>query len=132
MRISRTTLLPLAVLALLAVLPQAAEALDNGYVVSLCSRFLLYALAAVSLDLILGYGGMVSLGHAAYVGVGAYVVGILTTHAQDMAPLMTWPLEIAGSDSALITIPAAVILCRAWSPACWARSACAPRACTSS
>ena len=108
--LSRSATTAVLVLALLTVLPQAAEALDNGYVVSLCSRFLLYALAAVSLDLILGYGGMVSLGHAAYVGVGAYVVGILTAHAQDMVPLMTWPLEIAATDSALITIPAAVIV----------------------
>lgn len=103
-------MLPLLTLALLAVLPQAATAMGNEYVVSLCSRFLLYALAAVSLDLMLGYGGMVSLGHSAYVGIGAYVVGILTVHFQDMDPFMMWPIEIAGTDSALITIPAAVIV----------------------
>lgn len=108
--VSRFALLPLLIVAILAVLPQVADAMDNQYVVSLCSRFLLYALAAVSLDLILGYGGMVSLGHAAYVGVGAYVVGILTMHCQDMSLLMEWPMKIAGTDNALITIPAAVIV----------------------
>lgn len=107
---SRFALVSLAVLALLAALPLAADVMGDRYIVSLCSRFLLYALAAVSLDLILGYGGMVSLGHAAYVGVGAYVVGILTTHYQDMTPLMEWPMTIAGTDNALITIPAAVVV----------------------
>jgi len=108
--VSRSALFTLLILALLAVLPQTATALGNEYVVSLCSRFLLYALAAVSLDLMLGYGGMVSLGHSFYVGIGAYVVGILTTHFQDMSPLMLWPVEIAGTESALITIPVAVIV----------------------
>lgn len=108
--VSRSAFLPLCILTLLALLPQAADAMGDRYVVSLCSRFLIYALAAVSLDLILGYGGMVSLGHAAYVGVGAYVVAILTTHYQDMSLLMEWPVEIAGTDNGLITIPVAVLV----------------------
>lgn len=102
-------MMPFVLLALLLVLPQAAEATDNTYMISLCSRFLIFALAAVSLDLILGYGGMVSLGHAAYVGTGAYVVGILTFHMQEGTMLMEWPLQIAGTDNALITIPMAVL-----------------------
>lgn len=107
---SRSASLSMIVLAILAALPFAADIMGDRYILSLCSRFLIYALAAVSLDLILGYGGMVSLGHAAYVGVGAYVVAILTTHCQDMTLFMEWPIEIAGTDSALITIPAAVIV----------------------
>ena len=100
----------LVLFAILLVFPSIALATDNAYLVSLCSRFLLFALAAVSLDLILGYGGMVSLGHAAYVGVGAYVAGILTFHMQEGSLFMQWPLTIAGTDNGLITIPAAVLV----------------------
>ena len=47
------------------------------FVLTLFTRILILALAAVSLNLILGYGGMVSFGHAAYLGIGGYAVGIL-------------------------------------------------------
>jgi len=50
-----------------------------GYYLSMISRMMIYGLAACSLNLILGYGGLVSFGHAAFVGVGAYTVGILIT-----------------------------------------------------
>lgn len=106
--VSRSVLLPLALFALLLAFPPVASAMDNEYLISLLSRFLIFALAAVSLDLILGYGGMVSLGHAAYVGTGAYVVGILAWHMQEGSLLLQWPIEIAGTNSALVAIPAAV------------------------
>lgn len=50
-----------------------------GYYLSMLSRMMIYGLAACSLNLILGYGGLVSFGHAAYMGLGAYTVGILIT-----------------------------------------------------
>lgn len=78
--------------------------------VSLFSRILIYALAAASLDLILGYGGLVSLGHAAFFGAGAYVVGILAYHDYEESVLTSWPLTISGSDSALVAWPAAVVV----------------------
>jgi branched-chain amino acid transport system permease protein len=53
-----------------------------GYYLSMISRMMIYGLAACSLNLILGYGGLVSFGHAAFVGVGAYTVGILITEGQ--------------------------------------------------
>ena len=65
-----------AVLALLA-LPPILLALQQPFYVDLVRRIMILAIAAVSLNLILGYGGMVSFGHAAYIGVGAYAVGIL-------------------------------------------------------
>lgn len=61
----------------LALLPWVAEALGEGFYIGVASRVLVFALAASSLNLILGFGGMVSFGHAAFVGVGAYTVGIL-------------------------------------------------------
>lgn len=64
-------------LLLLVLLPIAAEALGEGFYIGVASRILIFALAATSLNLILGFGGMVSFGHAAFVGIGAYTVGIL-------------------------------------------------------
>ena len=107
--LTRPFLLSLALLVVFLVFPNLAAATDNEYLISLCSRFLIYALAAVSLDLILGYGGMVSLGHAAYVGTGAYAVGILAWHMQEGTLLMQWPLTIAGTDNGLIAFPVAVL-----------------------
>lgn len=65
-------------LLLIAIaLPWALDRLGMGYYLSLASRVLVYALAATSLNLVLGYAGLVSFGHAAYVGLGAYVTAIL-------------------------------------------------------
>ena len=67
-------------LALLALVPPVAMAADAPFYVGLFARIMVFAIAAVSLDLILGYGGLVSFGHAAYLGIGAYAVGILSFH----------------------------------------------------
>jgi branched-chain amino acid transport system permease protein len=69
----------------------------------LASRILIYGLAALSLDLILGYGGMVSLGHAAFLGIGAYTVGVLGQHGVTSAWIV-WPaaLVLAAAAAALI------------------------------
>jgi branched-chain amino acid transport system permease protein len=62
-----------------AVLGYWMQSQGLGYYLSMISRMMIYGLAACSLNLILGYGGLVSFGHAAFVGVGAYTVGILIT-----------------------------------------------------
>ena len=62
---------------LLALLPPVLLALGQPFYLDLARRILILAIAAVSLNLILGYGGLVSFGHAAYLGIGAYAVGIL-------------------------------------------------------
>ncbi len=94
---------------LLAVLPLGAAAAGQEYYISFFSRVLIYAIAAVSLDLLLGYGGLVSLGHAAYVGVGAYVVGIFFYHSAQMEPVFTWPFVLGGSENALVVLPLAAL-----------------------
>lgn len=66
----------IAVIALVA-LPPLMNALNQPFYVDLVRRVMIFAIAAISLNLILGYGGMVSFGHAAYLGIGAYAVGIL-------------------------------------------------------
>lgn len=93
---------------LLLLLPLAASLGGEPYLISLASRILIYGLAAASLDLLLGYGAMISLGHAAFVGVGAYVVGIFHFHSIEGQPLFTWPFLLAGSENGLLVLPAAV------------------------
>ncbi|MHB8767249.1 MAG: branched-chain amino acid ABC transporter permease, partial [Deferrisomatales bacterium] len=77
-RSPRVWLAALTLLALAAV-PPVATALGQPFYLTLFLRIMIYALAALSLNLILGYGGMVSFGHALYLGVGAYAVGILSS-----------------------------------------------------
>lgn len=76
----RWLLLALALVAL--AYPWLARALEAEFYISVASRMMAYAIAATSLNLVLGYGGLVSFGHAAFVGIGAYAVGILITEGQ--------------------------------------------------
>ncbi len=75
-----TRIVTIAVLAALALVPGVAAMADAPFYVGLFARVMIFAIAAVSLDLILGYGGLVSFGHAAYLGIGAYAIGILSFH----------------------------------------------------
>lgn len=95
---------------LLALLPGIAGIFGAEYYISFFSRILIYAIAAVSLDLLLGYGSMVSLGHAAFVGVGAYVVGIFFYHSAEMEPIFTSPLLVQGSENGLLVLPLAMLI----------------------
>lgn len=100
----------LAGLILLLALPPTASLLGETFYIGLFSRILIYALAAVSLDLILGFGGMVSFGHAAFFGAGAYVVGIFAFHGMEESALISWPFAVMGTDNALIAWPLAVLV----------------------
>ncbi|MFO1364461.1 MAG: branched-chain amino acid ABC transporter permease [Burkholderiales bacterium] len=74
------TLTIVALLALLAAVPPLAALAGQPFYLDLFRRVMIFAIAALSLNFILGYGGMVSFGHAAYLGIGAYAVGILAYH----------------------------------------------------
>lgn len=80
----------LPVLALLMALPWITQALDADFYTSVASRMLILALAATSLNFILGFGGMVSFGHAAFVGMGGYTVGILMMNGV-VSGWIAWP-----------------------------------------
>jgi branched-chain amino acid transport system permease protein len=67
------------------VLPLFAWWSGQKFYLDLSTRMVTLTLAAVSLNLVLGYGGMISFGHAAFVGIGAYSVGILAFHGSDRA-----------------------------------------------
>jgi branched-chain amino acid transport system permease protein len=68
------------VLGALAAVPVVATLAGEPFYLTLFARVIVFAIAALSLDLILGFGGLVSFGHAAYIGVGAYAVGVLSFH----------------------------------------------------
>ncbi len=85
----------------LAVFPYFGYIWGETYLVSLVAKMLIFAIAAVSLDLILGYGGMVSFGHAAYIGLGAYAVAVFSKYGIDNGYLQ---LVSAIAGSALIAL----------------------------
>jgi branched-chain amino acid transport system permease protein len=80
----------------LAAFPPAMQAMDSLFYVSFASRVMIYAIAATSLNLALGYGGMISFGHAAFVGTGAYVASICVAEGVTSA-WIGWPAAIAVS-----------------------------------
>ena len=84
-------------------LPFVANAIGEAFYIALATRILIFAIAATSLNLILGFGGMVSFGHAAFLGVGAYTVAILTQMGLTDAWLV-WPVAmlVAGLFAFLI------------------------------
>jgi branched-chain amino acid transport system permease protein len=96
MRLGRRRLVLLALVLLFAAAPPAAILLGQPFYIDLLRRVMIFAIAAVSLDLILGYGGMVSFGHAAYLGAGAYAVTILALHGVH-AGLLQWAAAIGAS-----------------------------------
>ena len=101
-RFATADIAALAIFAVLAAVPLAAKFGAESYLLSLGTRVMVFAIAAVSLDFIVGYGALVSFGHAAFVGLGAYAAGILASH---------------GINDALIALPAAILLSTAFAVA---------------
>ena len=83
-------------LAALVLLPLYTGLSGNRFMLTLFTRIVILALAAVSLNLMLGYGGMMSFGHAAYLGIGGYAVGILA-HEGIASGFVQWPAALAAS-----------------------------------
>jgi branched-chain amino acid transport system permease protein len=86
--------LPWLLVAAAIAFPWAAGAADYAWLVGVLRRVLIFAIAAASLNFLLGYGGMASLGHAAFFGVGAYTVGVLA-HEGIASAWVGWPLAMA-------------------------------------
>ncbi|MEW6453794.1 MAG: branched-chain amino acid ABC transporter permease [Pseudomonadota bacterium] len=85
-----------ALLVVLALVPVYSAAVGNTFLMSLFTRIIILAIAAVSLNLIMGFGGMVSFGHAVYLGIGGYVVGILAKEGINSG-FIQWPLALIAS-----------------------------------
>jgi branched-chain amino acid transport system permease protein len=71
-----STLLPLALLVALAAVPFVATATDQPFWIAFFARIMIYAIAATALNIALGLGGLVSFGHALFLGLGAYAVAL--------------------------------------------------------
>src|SRR5256712_113806 len=80
----------------LLLLPLYSSISGNIFVLTLFTRIVIFALAAASLTLIMGYGGMMSFGHAAYLGIGGYAVGILAYEGIGSG-FIQWPVALAAS-----------------------------------
>ncbi|GKS95247.1 branched-chain amino acid ABC transporter permease [Acidovorax sp. SUPP2825] len=99
----RGALLPLALLAALAVFPLVASALGLDFYIGFVRRVLVVALAAASLNFIMGFGGIVALGHAGFMGVGAYTVVVLS----DAGATSAW--VVWGAAMVLAALAAALV-----------------------
>ncbi len=84
---------------LLVLAPFWAWSMGQAYILTLCTKVAILALAGVGLNIALGLGGLVSFGHAAFFGIGGYAMGILASHAQTFDPIMDWPILIEGTKS---------------------------------
>ena len=89
----RGIVLPAVIFAAFALVPLLAAWTSQQYVLDIAARMMAFAVAAVALDLVVGYGGLISLGHAAFIGLGAYTVGILAAE---------------GIGDAVVSLPAAI------------------------
>src|ERR687891_11171 len=101
---ARAVALGVTLLAL-ALVPAGAALINEPFYLDLFRRMMIFGIAAVSLDLILGYGGLVSFGHAAYLGIGAYAVGVLAYYGIHDGYLQ-WAVAIVGSAAVALVIGA--------------------------
>lgn len=88
-----------ALMALILGVALVAWLSDAPFIVTLATRAVIFAIAGVGLNVALGFGGLVSFGHAAFFGLGGYAMGILAYHAQTYTPLMDWPFAVEGTVS---------------------------------
>ena len=84
------------VVAGLVLLPVYSALTGNVFILTMFTRIVIFALAAASLNLIMGYGGMMSFGHAAYLGIGGYAVGILAFEGIGSG-FIQWPVALMAS-----------------------------------
>src|SRR5471032_2815970 len=95
-RLDVRTVVTVVLLAALLLLPIYTGLSGNGFMLTLFTRIIILALASSSLNLILGYGGMMSFGHAAYLGIGGYAVGMLAAEGIGSG-FIQWPVALLAS-----------------------------------
>ncbi len=98
MTISRETIINIVLALLLLAIPYAAIQFGNPFYVTLATRMAILGLAAVGLNIALGFGGLVSFGHAAFFGAGGYVAGILASHSFSAIPLNFGLFAVPGTN----------------------------------
>ena len=97
----------IVLLVVLALLPTVASQIGSPFFVKIGTRIVVFSIAAVALNIVLGFGGLVSLLHAGLFGIGGYIVGILAFQAEAGVPLFGF---IPGSTELAIVLPAAMIV----------------------
>lgn len=105
-RAARELLATGALLLVLAAMPGIAAASGDPYLLKLATRIVIYGLAAAALDLAIGVAGLISFGHAAFLGLGAYTVGIAFQHGLEGSTFLGLP----APESALIRLPLAMLV----------------------
>ena len=103
---TRETWVNLLIFVVLVAVAVFAHLSGQGFTVTLATKAAIFALAGVGLNLALGYGGMISFGHAAFFGIGGYACGILASHAANGTPVFAF---LAGSNNMLVIWPVAMI-----------------------
>lgn len=93
------------ILLVLAALPLLTQAFDQRYLLSIGTRIVIWSIAAVSLNMILGYGGLVSFGHAMFFGIGGYAVGILSAEGISSGWIQ-WPIALLAATAWAVLIGA--------------------------
>lgn len=97
---------PVVAIAILAAVPPVANALGDPFLIKLATRVVVFAIAAIGLNLIVGFAGLVSLLHAGLFGVGGYVVGLAVELVEGEA-LALGPFSWDGTADLAITLPLA-------------------------
>ena len=88
-----------------------SEYFDEPYLITLLSRIIIFSIAAIGLNLVLGFGNLISFGHAAFFGLGGYISGILAIHAFNSELLISWPFLFSGSNNSLIIWLFTILFC---------------------
>lgn len=101
-RKTRDWIAPAILVVLLALVPPISLALGDPFLVKVATRVVVFAIVAVALDLVVGFGGLVSLCHAGLFGIGGYVVAILAFHDFNAEPIFgAW----SGTSNLAISLP---------------------------
>ena len=109
MPVSRESVINVALALVLLAIPFAALKLGNPFYVTLATRMAILGLAAVGLNIALGFGGLVSFGHAAFFGIGGYAAGILSSHAFAGQPLDFGLFSLPGTNRMLVIWAVAIL-----------------------
>lgn len=100
----------LILVLLLAGVLVYAQTVGDTFLMRVFMRIMIFGIVAVALNFVLGFGGMVSLMHASFIGVGGYVVAILAYHAANFEPLQIGPFTVSGTSDLMISLPVAIVV----------------------
>ena len=102
MKVNRELFINAFFCLLVVIIPVLASQFDEPYMIAFSTKIAILAMAGVGLNIALGYGGLISLGHAAFFGIGGYTAGILASHSLNTIPITIGPIEFSGSTEMLV------------------------------